>query len=268
VEMLSQLDEWSAAGYFSKPLVRTHQMPALVTPSDETQSLERRVRAYLDSNCSSCHQPAGLTRMPWDARIGTALDQMGLIGVRSSASGLGSGDYLIDPGHPENSALFLRISTLGALHMPPLGSSEIHREGVDLLRRWIVDELPGRQGYTQWATQWIPESWEDLRLQSMDPDGDGLDNFTEYLLREGPLNPKRHWKPSLLREGTRFVLRFPRWAGRRFEVQWASEMTPTAQWSRLEVEENDPRANPVDSEASIPLPDGSTRFYRVTVAGE
>jgi hypothetical protein len=45
-------------------------------------------------------------------------------------------------------------------------------------------------------------------------------------------------------------------------------MTPTAQWSRLEVEENDPRAKSVDSEASIPLPDGPTRFYRVTVVGE
>jgi uncharacterized repeat protein (TIGR03806 family) len=268
VQILSQLNDWSAAGYFSRPLVRTHQMPALVAPSDETQTLERRVRAYLDSNCASCHQPGGLTRMPWDARIGTALDQMGLIGVRSSASGLGSGDYLIDPGHPENSSLYLRISTLGALHMPPLGSSEIHREGVDLLRRWIVDELPGRQGYTQWATQWMPEPWEGLRLQAMDPDGDGLDNFTEYLLREGPLSPKRLWKPSLLRHGSQFVLRFPRWAGRRFEVQWASDMTPTAQWSRLEVEENDPRAKSVDSEASIPLPDGPTRFYRVTVAGD
>lgn len=264
----SQLGGWSEAGYFSRTPVRTHQMPALVAPSDETQTLERRVRSYLDSNCASCHQPGGLTRMPWDARIGTALDQMGLIGVRSSASGLGSGDYLIDPGHPENSSLFLRISTSGALHMPPLGSSEIHREGVELLRRWIVDELPRRQGYAQWATLWIPEQWEDLRRQSMDPDGDGLDNFTEYLLREGPLNPKRLWKPSLIREGARFVLRFPRWAGRRFEVQWASDMTPSAAWSRLEVEENDPRANPFDSEASIPLPDGPTRFYRVIVAGE
>jgi hypothetical protein len=72
----------------------------------------------------------------------------------------------------------------------------------------------------------------------------------------------------IVREGSRFVLRFNRWAGRRFEVQWASDIKPTSRWSRLEVEENDPRAKSSDSEAAIPLPDGPTQFYRVIVAGE
>ena len=268
VTIVSQLDAWSAAGYFSEPLVRTHQMPALVSPTDETQTLEHRVRAYLDSNCASCHQPGGLTRTPWDARIGTALDQMGLIGVRSSLSSMGLGEFRIAPGHPENSSLFLRISTLGAFHMPPLGSSELDTGAVELIRRWIVEDLPRRQGYDEWAAQWLPEPWESLRSQALDADGDGLDNFTEYLLREGPLTPQRQWKPVIRREGSRFFLRFNRWAGRRFEVQWASDLTPAGRWSRLEVEENDPRAKSSDSEASIPLPDGPTRFYRVIVAGE
>jgi hypothetical protein len=107
-----------------------------------------------------------------------------------------------------------------------------------------------------------------LRAQSLDPDGDGLDNFTEYLLGEGPLSPERVWKPVLVRDGSRFTLRFNRWAGRRFEVEWASELGAAARWSRLEVDQNDPRAKSIDTEAVIPLPDGPTRFYRVTVAGE
>jgi hypothetical protein len=268
VTLLSQLDHWSAAGYFTQPLVRTHQMPALVAPSDENQTLERRVRSYLDANCASCHRPGGLTRMPWDARIGTALDQMGLIGVRSSGSGMGIGDFLVDPGHPENSSLYLRISTLGAFHMPPLGTSELDADNVERVRRWIAEVLPERQGYSQWATRWLPEPWEGLRAQSLDPDGDGLDNFTEYLLGEEPLSPERVWKPLLVRDGSRFTLRFNRRAGRRFEVQWASELGASARWSRLEVDQNDPRAKSIDTEAIIPLPDGATRFYRVTVAGE
>ena len=266
--LLSQLDQWSDAGYFARPLVRTHQMPALVAPSDDTQTLERRVRSYLDANCASCHRPGGLTRMPWDARIGTALDQMGLIGVRSSGSGMGSGDFLVDPGHPENSSLYLRISILGDFHMPPLGTSELNPDDVERVRRWILEVLPERQGYNQWATRWLPEPWDGLRSQSLDPDGDGLDNFTEYLLAERPLNPKRVWKPVLVRDGSRVTLRFDRWAGRRFEVEWASELGAAARWSRLEVEENDPRAKSIDTEAVIPLPGGPTRFYRVTVAGE
>ncbi|MFM8878882.1 MAG: PQQ-dependent sugar dehydrogenase, partial [Verrucomicrobiota bacterium] len=268
LEALSQLDEWSDAGYFSKPLVRTHQMPALVAPMDETQGLKRRVRAYLDANCAACHQPGGLTRTPWDARIGTALDQMGLIGTRPSVPVPGFGGFLIDPGHPENSVLFQRVASLGTFHMPPLGTSELDAAAVELLRRWIVEALPNRSGYDAWATQWLPEPWGGLRSQSLDPDGDGLDNFTEFLLGEGPLNPVRRWKPVISRDGSRAVLRFDRWAGRRFEVEWASDPRGTSHWSRLEVEENDPRARAFDSPATIPLPDGPTRFYRVTVAGE
>jgi uncharacterized repeat protein (TIGR03806 family) len=268
VTLLSQLDAWSSAGYFSEPLVRTYQMPALINPTNETQTLERRVRSYLDANCSSCHRPGGLTRTTWDARIGTALDQMGLIGVRPSASGIGGGDRLVDPGHPENSVLFQRVATLGAFHMPPLGSSELDKSAVELLRRWITEALPNRSGYDSWTEEWLPEPWSHLRPQSLDPDGDGFDNFTEYLLREGPLTPERLWKPRIALEGTRPTLRFPRWAGRRFEVQWASDISQASRWNRLEVEENDPRVKSIDTEAVIPLPEGSTRFYRVTVAGE
>lgn len=268
VTIVSQLDAWSDAGYFSQPLVRTYQMPASVSPTDESQTLERRVRSYLDANCAACHRPGGLTRTTWDARLGTALDQMGLIGVRSSVSGVGWGDRLVDPGHPENSVLLQRMASLGNFHMPPLGSSELDKAAVDLVRRWILEELPTRNGYDAWAAQWLPEPWDTLRSQSMDPDGDGLDNFTEFLLREGPLTPQRLWKPAVLREGSRATLRFHRWAGRRFEVEWASDLSPAARWTRLEIEENDPRAKSLDSEAVIPLPDGPTRFYRVTVAGE
>lgn len=272
VEILSQLDMWSDAGYFAEPLVRTHQMPALVSPSDELQTIDRRVRSYLDANCAACHQPGGLTRTPWDARIGTALDRMGLIGVKPSASLVAGAGLLVDPGHPENSVLYQRVANMGTFHMPPLATSEIDTASVDLLRRWIVEVLAVRRdGYDAWAAQWLPDPWSGLRSQTLDPDGDGLDNFTEYLLKEGPMNPKRRWRPEIVREDSqdsRFLLRFDRWAGRRFEVQWSSDCGPAARWSRLEVDENDPRARAEDSKAAIPLPEGPTRFYRVTVAGE
>ncbi len=268
VTIVSQLDAWSAAGCFEEPLVRTHQMPALVSPADEAQDLEKRVRAYLDSNCASCHRPGGLTRTPWDARIGTALDRMGLIGVAPSASTVAGARVLVDPGHPENSVLFQRVARPGEFHMPPLATSEIDAAAVDLLRRWILEALPARRGYDAWAAGWLPEPWGHLRSPILDPDGDGLDNFTEYLLGEGPMTPVRSWRPEIVRNGVRLALRFDRRAGRRFEVQWAPDVGPTARWTRLEVEENDPRARPVDAQAMIPLPDGPTRFYRVTVAGE
>jgi hypothetical protein len=152
--------------------------------------------------------------------------------------------------------------------MPPVATSELDAAAVELLRRWISEALPNPAGYDAWARRWLPDPWGHLRSQALDADGDGLDNFTEFLLGEGPLDPVRHWRPVISRDGSSAVLRFPQWAGRRFEVEWASEPLPTARWSRLEVEANDPRAKAFDSEATIPLPDGPTRFYRVTVAGE
>jgi len=61
------------------------------------------------------------------------------------AAGKGSGDRLVDihPGKPEESVLTYRVeSTDPSVMMPELGRSSVHREGLDLLERWIAG-LPG-----------------------------------------------------------------------------------------------------------------------------
>jgi hypothetical protein len=49
---------------------------------------------------------------------------------------------LISPGHPERSVLLHRISHRGAGHMPPLATSVVDREAVELLRSWIAQLQP------------------------------------------------------------------------------------------------------------------------------
>ncbi|MCY1346299.1 hypothetical protein D9M69_323820 [compost metagenome] len=57
------------------------------------------------------------------------------------AAGKGSGDRLVDihPGQPDRSVLIYRMdSSDPSVMMPELGRSVAHREGVDLLVRWIA----------------------------------------------------------------------------------------------------------------------------------
>ncbi|MCY1309326.1 hypothetical protein D9M70_594130 [compost metagenome] len=61
------------------------------------------------------------------------------------AAGKGSGDRLVDihPGQPDASVLIYRVqSTDPSVMMPELGRSTAHREGLELLTRWIAG-LPG-----------------------------------------------------------------------------------------------------------------------------
>jgi len=117
-----------------------------VSWEDTTASLEDRARAYLDINCSHCHNevgPAdtsGLHLTP-GTKIGPHL------GVCKTpiAAGTGTGNrkFGIVPGEPEESIFMYRLdSTNPAVMMPELGRSLAHAEGVALISEWI-DTLEG-----------------------------------------------------------------------------------------------------------------------------
>lgn len=111
--------------------------------SNESVSINQRARAYLDINCSHCHNPVG----PADTS-GLDLTMEALPGPElgfcklpiAAGSGTGGRAFGIVPGAPDQSILLHRIETVnpGAM-MPELGRSLQHREGADLLRAWIAE---------------------------------------------------------------------------------------------------------------------------------
>lgn len=111
--------------------------------SDETVAVNQRARAYLDINCSHCHNPVG----PADTS-GLDLTMEALAGPElgvcklpiAAGSGTGGRAFSIVPGAPEQSILLHRVETVnpGAM-MPELGRSLRHQEGADLLRAWIAE---------------------------------------------------------------------------------------------------------------------------------
>lgn len=111
--------------------------------TNETLSLERRARSYLDINCSHCHNPVGPADtsgldLTMEAASGPALGVCKL--PIAAGSGTGGRAFSIVPGEPDESILLHRIETTkpGAM-MPELGRALQHREGAELLRAWIAE---------------------------------------------------------------------------------------------------------------------------------
>jgi hypothetical protein len=127
-----------------------HGLPKLSTlphtpdyddPTDGSEN--ERARAWIDINCAHCH------------RLGSPGETSGLflnieetdptkLGIMKPpvAAGRGAGDRLhtIVPGEPEKSIMIYRMeSTDPGIMMPELGRKLVHKEGVELVRKWIKE---------------------------------------------------------------------------------------------------------------------------------
>lgn len=141
-EELNQLQHMEMVGYLTG-LNEPDEIRSNVDWSDISEPLNLRARAYLDINCSHCHNPAG----PADT---SGLDltvevepgpSLGLCKLPIAAgSGTGGKTFGIVPGAPDESILMHRIESVNpAAMMPELGRSLQHKEGAALIREWISE---------------------------------------------------------------------------------------------------------------------------------
>ena len=134
----NQLETLGSLGWFDTTY-RADLVPWMLQShhvAENAASLTERVRSYIDSNCSQCHQPGGV-RANFDARYTTALEEQGLInGVVESDLG-DPANRLIVPGSPAHSIMLTRLGSLGAIKMPPLAKHLVDPSAVGLLTEWI-----------------------------------------------------------------------------------------------------------------------------------
>ncbi|MBX3734689.1 MAG: PQQ-dependent sugar dehydrogenase [Verrucomicrobiae bacterium] len=136
---VNQLVALSRLGIFDAPVSSPGTLPRMVAIGDESASLERRFKSYLDANCAYCHLPGGPGRGNWDARLGTPVTQAGILDG-ALVDNLGNPDArVVRRGDLGGSMLLRRMTELGAVHMPPIGSSELDRAGIDVVTRWILE---------------------------------------------------------------------------------------------------------------------------------
>ena len=94
------------------------KIESVVDYSNTSESIENRARAYLDINCAHCHNPNGIafiTQM--DLRIETPTAYTGI--------------------WMKQGKIAMRMSMLGELHMPKIGTTIIHDEGLKLVLDYI-----------------------------------------------------------------------------------------------------------------------------------
>ena len=135
-----QLVEWESAGFLTGlPKIG---VPQIVDYNDKSASVELRAKAWLEINCAHCHNEAGPAKNSGLYLMASEEDDYKFgIGKPPVAAGKGSGGlkYDIVPGNPEESILYYRIKSLDpGVMMPELGRKTEHKEGVEIIREWIL----------------------------------------------------------------------------------------------------------------------------------
>lgn len=131
-----QLTVLEGLGYLAEPL--TGALPRLRDPFGDGP-LEARARAWLHSNCASCHRPGGVGRGESDWRFTQSLRDTKTCDVAPIAGDLGIANArLIAPGDPSRSIVSRRIHALDASRMPPVGSLVVDTQGAALIDAWVT----------------------------------------------------------------------------------------------------------------------------------
>jgi uncharacterized repeat protein (TIGR03806 family) len=139
----NQIVAWNRLNMFAKDLTpKLANLPQFPQwPADNSSaSLNERARAYLAVNCGICHYPDNDNKaqinLRLDSDLAAAIGQPPLLG-----SGELENAKIIQPGSPESSMLWVRMSATNYLHMPAISSSQADTQGVELISEWIRDEL-------------------------------------------------------------------------------------------------------------------------------
>jgi len=139
----NQIERFEELGLFDTELYAGgDKLPKLAALTDESASLDTRARSYLHANCSYCHVAAGGGNSAVDFEIVAAPDKALLIDATPVHTNFGiDGAKIVASGHPEQSLVVERMSKRGRGQMPPLASTIVDQQAIDLIRQWI-SQLP------------------------------------------------------------------------------------------------------------------------------
>jgi uncharacterized repeat protein (TIGR03806 family) len=138
----NELQRWSDLGILTGAPSpdQAPKLPAFDDPT--TGDVPSRARAYLQANCSYCHNGDGEARTSGLVLLydETSPYALGVCKPPVAAGKAAEGEHWdVVPGHPEQSILVYRMtSTEPSIAMPELGRSLEHVEAVDLVSQWIT----------------------------------------------------------------------------------------------------------------------------------
>lgn len=134
----NQLTKLVDLGYLENTI--PSNIKTLPNYNDTNESLDLRVRAYLDVNCAHCHSEGthcAYRPMRFDFISTEDFTNIGVCVDAETDLGFNLG-HIVEPGDARNSVLHYRInSTEPSDRMPLLGRTVVHSEGVQLIEDWI-----------------------------------------------------------------------------------------------------------------------------------
>ena len=266
----NQIAALNQAGYFSSNVTGIHYLRALAPTTNTAWSLEYRVRSYLAANCAQCHQPGTDCLARWDARITTPTAAAGIINGRLIFPfAADPNGRVIVPGSLTHSTMVQRLANLGSSHMPPLATTVVNAEAVNLLSEWITNGLADYQSYADWQLAFFGSTNLPSAAPYGDPDGDGASNQLEYLVGGNPMLGGDAWRISLQSGASSVQIHFPHLANRCYEVQWSTNLSDAKSWVVLDQLDNRPFFSSTNGRAVIEdaSAGSSAKFYRVRIFG-
>ncbi|MDT0558244.1 hypothetical protein RM697_06285 [Ichthyenterobacterium sp. W332] len=136
---MNQLEKLEEQGYLSSGYPT--DIVSHVDYTDDTQSLELRVRSYLDINCAHCHSENGhCNYRPVRFSFKESGEDIANLGVCVDAHEVFDSALtkIVEPGNADRSILAYRISTIEeSLRMPLLARRLNHDKGIALVEDWI-----------------------------------------------------------------------------------------------------------------------------------
>ena len=135
--LTDQLSLWVSSGYLAPGYP---PIAPIADWKDASRSLQDRVRAYLDVNCSHCHSDQKYCdyrpiRLAWTETIDPAALGICIPPDEQIDPGI---THIVAAGDPSASMIHFRLSaTEENVRMPLLGRSAVHQEAVDLIADWI-----------------------------------------------------------------------------------------------------------------------------------
>ncbi|MBP6732457.1 MAG: hypothetical protein KA149_10385 [Chitinophagales bacterium] len=138
----NQLAHWAKLGILTG--LPASDVPALADWADSVHyNTDARARAYLEMNCAHCHNPKGPA---YTSGLYLNVDNNNAESVgyckTPVAAGKATGNLFYDivPGNPEESIMVFRMKSEDpGIKMPELGKGLVHKEGVDLIYKWIAE---------------------------------------------------------------------------------------------------------------------------------
>jgi hypothetical protein len=151
--------------------------------------------------------------------------------------------------------------------MPPLASTVVDQEAIDLLRQWITTDLAVNPTFAAWQVAWFGSTNASEASPQADPDGDGASNYLEYLTGTNPTDATSLWSFDVHRQAEQLQISFTHLANRSFQVQATSSPADPDSWKPLDVPGNEPffPAQDLPTLLSDDLSAVQARFYRVLI---